>query len=77
VEIGKIQREEEENGREKYRLKFTAEIISINSLEEMTRFQDHKGLGIFKFKNNGKTLWGHSGQLMGFECITAFDPAVK
>ncbi|MGC9343723.1 MAG: serine hydrolase domain-containing protein [Bacteroidales bacterium] len=53
---------------------FTGKILSEESLQEMTTFLENKGLGIFRFDVNGRVLWGHSGQLMGFECITAFDP---
>lgn len=42
---------------------------------DMTTFLEDKGLGIFRLEINDKIMWGHSGQLMGFECITAYDPA--
>jgi D-alanyl-D-alanine carboxypeptidase len=53
---------------------YTGKILSQESLNEMTKFLENKGLGIFRFDINGRILWGHSGQLMGFECIAAFDP---
>lgn len=53
---------------------FNGQIISTESLEQMTNFRNDKGLGIFRINANGNYYWGHEGEITGFESITAYNP---
>jgi D-alanyl-D-alanine carboxypeptidase len=51
---------------------FHGNIVSKESLNEMTSCVGNKGLGLFEFRVNGRLHWGHEGEIMGFEAITAY-----
>jgi len=53
---------------------FSGEIISDESLRQMTNFSGNKGLGLFKININNHYYYGHEGEITGFESITAYDP---
>jgi D-alanyl-D-alanine carboxypeptidase len=56
---------------------FFGSIVNHVSLAEMTTFFENKGFGLFKFNVNGRAHWGHEGEIMGFEAITAYNPQTK
>ena len=56
---------------------FQGNIVSMESIDEMTVFLGNKGLGLFAYDVNGRTYWGHEGEIMGFEAITAYCPQTK
>jgi D-alanyl-D-alanine carboxypeptidase len=56
---------------------FNGNIISDESLEEMSEFRANKGLGLSRINVNGDYYFGHEGEITGFESITAFNPEKK
>ena len=59
---------------------FNTNFLSTQSIHDMTSFinwpnRPYKmGLGIYLSPNNGDTLWGHSGQTIGYNSLTYFHP---
>jgi D-alanyl-D-alanine carboxypeptidase len=56
---------------------FNGDIISEQSLEQMTSFDDNYGLGIFEISLTNVDVFGHEGEITGFESITAIHPESK
>jgi CubicO group peptidase (beta-lactamase class C family) len=56
---------------------FKGNIVRSESIDEMTVFLGNKGLGLFEYHVNGRAHWGHEGEIMGFEAITAYNPRAK
>lgn len=56
---------------------FSGGILEPESLDMMTDFQGDTGLGLYLLSINGRSYYGHEGEISGFESITAFDPETK
>jgi len=53
---------------------FTGEVVSENSLEEMTELVDGIGLGMFQIPFYDKRAFGHNGGIDGFQSNAAYFP---
>ena len=60
-----------------YRSLFENQIISSKSMETTTTFEGEFGLGIMKFKLNGRIVYGHKGQISGYRSFILYDVETK
>lgn len=56
---------------------FQEKILGPESVNEMTNMIGNIGLGLFEINVNGRIYWGHEGEIMGFEALTAYSPETK
>ncbi len=54
---------------------FKGELLSKESLEEMTQIEDGAGLGIFQYSFNDQVAYGHTGGIDGFQSMAVYIPA--
>lgn len=52
-------------------------VVKPESLAKMTEIRDEYGLGIFEMPIAGKTFFGHTGGIDGFNSVVVYDPEEK
>ncbi|MGB0166082.1 MAG: serine hydrolase domain-containing protein [Luteibaculum sp.] len=56
---------------------FNGKLLRESSLQEMLKMEDYFGLGIFEYKTAGRTLYGHTGNIDGFQSSVMYDPTTQ
>jgi len=53
---------------------FRGKLVSEGTLEEMKQIEENFGIGMFRFPFYGKSTYGHTGGIDGFQSVVAFFP---
>ncbi len=56
-------------------LLFQNRILDQETLSSMLDFEGDRGLGISRISVNGRQMYGHEGEITGFESVAVYDPA--
>lgn len=56
---------------------FNNKIVKTNQVEQMKKMEDNFGIGLFQFPFNGKTAFGHTGGIDGFQSMAGYFPKEK
>lgn len=56
-------------------LLFQNRILDQEILSSMLEFEGNRGLGISRISVNGRQMYGHEGEITGFESVAVYDPA--
>jgi len=53
---------------------FRGDLVGESTLEEMMQMEENFGIGMFRFPFYGKSAYGHTGGIDGFQSVVAFFP---